>query len=222
MQNKTNNFNESLVRSVGKSGGNKILENIVDLSLKNIIDSELIKKIPIVGTIVSTYKIGTSISDYIFLKKLLHFLNELHKITDSDKEEMLERLNSDEEFSNSVGENLIQIIDKCDDIRKAKIIAKLFNAYVKRGISYTEFYSFSLIINHSYLFDLSLLHEYIAEGAQIKDPGKLLGLGILGIKTKHIEKGKPISLGNIGNNNQIEFFINEDGYKLYEIIKNYI
>lgn len=86
----------------------------------------------------------------------------------------------------------------------------------------TEFYSFSLIINHSYLFDLSLLHEYIAKGAQIKDPGKLLGLGILGIKTKQIEKGKPVSLGDRGNNNQIEFFINEDGHKLYEIIKTYI
>lgn len=63
MQN-ANSFNESLASSIGLDGGSELIGKIADLSLQNIVDSELIKKIPIVSTVVSIWKIGSSISDH--------------------------------------------------------------------------------------------------------------------------------------------------------------
>lgn len=157
---------DSLSLELGKSIVNKGTDIGVDLSevfLDSIMEDGILKDIPIVSTISTMYKAGKSISEYIFVKKILNFINEYNKaIIDSDKLEQLKsKFESDEKYKKEVLETLILIIDRLDNEWKSTILACLFIEYINGQYSWEEFQDLSRIVEQLFLSDIKVIRNLI-------------------------------------------------------------
>jgi hypothetical protein len=128
--------------------------NISELLVDKVLDDGLLKEIPILSTIVSLYKIPHSISDKILFNKLSIFLNDLKSIGKKDIKEMMNKLEN-EDFKIKVSSYVLELMDKADHPNKAKMIAKVFVAYIEKKIDYEMLYRLNKIILHINSIDIS-------------------------------------------------------------------
>jgi hypothetical protein len=211
-------INESLIKTVGNNGAIDIISDIGEISLDNIIGNENINQIPIIGTLRSIYKIANSISDYLFVKKLLKFLQELGEVSEEQKLELNIKIQSDFQYNKKIGEKLLEIIDKVDDTDKTRIIALLFRAFIEGKIDLQKFFKFSQLTNKAFLPDIiAFSRQDLTKVYTAQESSSLLGLGLIEVRTK--TKKQNISLGDIGMNNQIEFVLNEIGVEYFKLLR---
>ena len=78
-------IDDSLLKTISDNGANDIISEMSEVTLDSIIQNDLIDKIPIISTLRSVYKISHSISDYLFIQKLLKFLYELRSLSEQEK-----------------------------------------------------------------------------------------------------------------------------------------
>lgn len=76
--------------------------------LDSVLSKGLLRDIPIVNTIVALGRLGVSINDQIFAKKLVRVLSSLSGITVEERASMVERLDKEEGFRHQVGDRLIE------------------------------------------------------------------------------------------------------------------
>jgi len=210
-------IDKSLIKTIGKNGAQDILSNMGELTLDSIIENEAINQIPIIGTLRSAYKITNSISDYLFIQKLLKFLKELNTLSIDEKDKMKSKIDNEDKYGKKIGENLLEIINKIDDNDKPKIIAKIFKAYINQEIDFQYFLKFSQIVNKSYLPDLLNLTDF-ATGQSFSNEKSsgLFSMGLLKIDT--IQYSGQVSLSSVAEREQFEYILNSDGMKLLYIL----
>jgi hypothetical protein len=210
-------IDKSLIKTIGENGAQDILSEMGELTLDSIIDNDSIGQIPIIGTLRSAYKITNSISDYLFIQKLLKFLKELNTLSITEKTEMKNRINNEEKYGKKVGENLLEIINKIDDNDKPKIISKIFKAYINKEIEFQHFLKFSQIVNKSYLPELLNLTEfYRGQSLTNENSSGLLSMGLIKISAKQYYG--EISMRDLSEREQFEYILNTDGIKLMYIL----
>jgi len=210
-------IDKSLIRTIGENGAQDILSDMGELTLDSIIDNDTINQIPIIGTLRSVYKITNSISDYLFVQKLLKFLKELESLSTKEKNRMKTKILKEEKFGKKVGETLLVIINKIDDNDKPKIIAKIFKAYINNEIDFQHFLKFSQIVNKSYLPDLlNLTNFMIGQSFSNENSSSLLSMGLLNISK--IQYSGEISMRSLSDREQFEYILNTDGKKLLFIL----
>lgn len=101
--------------------------------------SEIASNLPIVKVIVGIAKMGVSVKDLLFAKKLLRVLQISSKISSVEREKFVEKIENDKKYRTKVGETYISYIEKARDIENAEQIAYLSNACVKGKMSYDDF-----------------------------------------------------------------------------------
>lgn len=153
------NLENSLVEVIGDKGFFDIFSDAGEIILDDAMTDGVLKDIPILGTIVKLYKSGVGIKGYIFVKKLNKFLTALKDVPEKQREDFLNRINLDTAFKKKVGESLILILDRLDNLDKSDYIAKAFKAYMEERISYEMFLRVSSAIDRSFLPDLLLLKD---------------------------------------------------------------
>ncbi len=126
--------NDSFLKTISDNGVKDILSEMGEITIDFVIDNEAINQIPIIGTLRSLYKITNSVSDYLFIQKLLKFLQELGEISEK-KDDLNNRIQSDPKYRAKVGDLLLEIIDKIDDTDKRHFVS--FNH--RNGILNSEF-----------------------------------------------------------------------------------
>ena len=114
-----------------KEKNKKLLESASEISGELLFDSQLpeglLKETPFVKTIYAFYNAGKSLQEYLYLRKLKRFLENIEDINEDDYQEFLRNAEDDEE---SLSGSLLLILDKIEDERKAVLIAKAFKVYV--------------------------------------------------------------------------------------------
>jgi hypothetical protein len=138
-----NKLTQSIV-SIAKDTGEALLDNTPDF-LALFKDCPILKDIPALNIGYSLVQSYYSIRDQLFYKKLEEFIHNLGAITEDEKNNFINEMN-DEKFKSKVGENLLLIIDKLDDMNKPKIISKLFREYIRLHITYDEFIRLSHVV----------------------------------------------------------------------------
>lgn len=210
-------IDDSLIKTINDNGAKDILSEMGELTLDVIIQNDAIDQIPIISTLKSIYKISTSISDYLFIQKLLKFLNELGNLTEKEKDEMKSKIESKDGYDNKIGENLLEIINKIDDSEKPTIIARIFKSFINGFIDRNEFMKFSQIVNKSYLPDLLMLNEFIISRPMSSEYGSsLLSFGLIQIRP--VTSSGPVSLRGLSEREPYEYILSSNGLKLLEIL----
>jgi hypothetical protein len=133
-----------------------------ELFVDELIENEVIKEIPIVKTFVSGIKIFSSIREKFNLKKYLVFLEHFHKgeIEEANYVEFKDRINADKKYHDEILEKTMLIIDRLDEIRKLKILGRIFVKYVNKEIDWNYFQTLSACLERMNVKCILILTNY--------------------------------------------------------------
>ncbi len=114
------------------------------------------KEIPVLKTIIGA---STAIRSAFFLKKLLAFTKEISETSLEDRQKTINDINSSKKYRSSVGETLLEYLDRVESDDKPQIIGKMFVAVINEDITYKEFLKATHILSKMFYWDLLELKE---------------------------------------------------------------
>ncbi|MCX6923227.1 MAG: hypothetical protein NT154_08470, partial [Verrucomicrobia bacterium] len=79
------------------------------------------------------------------------------KFTEAEKNKFLEEDLRDPKSTKQLGDALVLILDKLDDLEKPAMLAKVFAAYVRGHIDYADFRRLAAGIGSSFVGDLKII-----------------------------------------------------------------
>lgn len=108
------------------NGDLSFIGDLGEVALDTIIDNNILKEIPIIGTIVGVGKCIGTVSNLIFANKLRSFIFPIKETTQEERKNAIMKWEIDSKYRMHVGETLLGMIDRCDNILKAEWLSKLF------------------------------------------------------------------------------------------------
>lgn len=211
---KPENIGTSIVKSIANSGIKEICCDLTEVGIDFLLKDSITKDIPIIGIITNLCSAGLTIRGIIFENKLIRFLLELENIPQQKRIDFVANIQQDKKFEKKVGEHLLLILDRIDDLDKAKILAKLFSAFIESTIDYTLFLRLSSILDKLFLPDLLKLYEYRNGMRYDEDTSEnLYSLGLIYMAL--------ISGGSVEDGHGSKYAIRPLGNKLLDILDKY-
>ena len=146
--------NPKLITSMDQSifgGSYPIDKKIMQLDFDKIIESDIVKIIPVLRAIIAIYGGVLGIRDRFFLKKVVFFINQFNSgINTSEIERFVTDVLKDEKFRQKVNEKILIHLDRFDDEFKSLILAELLKNWVKKNIDWNEFVRLTHIIERAH------------------------------------------------------------------------
>ncbi len=129
-------------------------ENLEDLaadSFEAVLDSLVadgpLKDIPIIGSVLKIYRAGADIREAMFVRKLIRFLYCLHDVPENDRRKFVRKMDADPELKQELGEKLIIVLDRLDDLKKADLVAAALRARMNEQITLKDFHALMVVID---------------------------------------------------------------------------
>ena len=148
---------DEIIKLCGDSGALDALIDLVERGLDAVTKDETVKDIPVIGTIVRLARTGIGIRDFLFLKKLSKFLQDLQAVSDEKREAYISKLQTSERERLKVGEHLLLLLDRFENMEKPSYLARAFLAYLSGEISLDEFVRLSFVIDRCFISDLRII-----------------------------------------------------------------
>ena len=145
--------------SAAKDELSDVISNIAETWLVNtfeIFESDAFKQLPVIGSVASLVKAGSSIRDSLFARKLQMFMEGVGSIDQRSREKFVQKISSGR-ATKKVGESLLLLLDKFDDMAKPAILGRIVRAAILGDIEYDESLKLGAIVNRVYLADLLAL-----------------------------------------------------------------
>jgi hypothetical protein len=149
----------SLNETLNTSDLKDVTKELIETGIDSILKDGLLKDIPIVNAVLGVYKLGVSIKDIIFFKKLLRFLYEINSTSVSMRQKVIAKIEQDDEFGRKVGETILMLLDRLDDLNKANMVGKLFKAIVEGRIDNNTFQRLCYLIDNVFINDIAELRK---------------------------------------------------------------
>jgi hypothetical protein len=147
-----------------------VAAEIGDGVVDTIAHTDVLEHIPIAKLGVAAVKLVGSVRDRLLFKKLLTFLRGLSAIPRNERAEMIERLQEDRHYAESVGEHLIELLDRLDGRRKVLMAAAVFRAFADKKIDIETVFRLTHAIDVLQTRDLPALRSLTAEGPYNQGP----------------------------------------------------
>lgn len=168
----------------------KVRSSITDLAtsfgevaVDAMMEQGVLRDIPILGSAVGIARASRGVRDALFLTKLQGVIENFEGLSDADKQEMRTRLERDEERER-IGQQLVFVLERADDLNKAKLIGKCLKVYLEGKIDSDMLLRFWHAIDRCFLNDLKYLHLYLfASMIHGEEVGVLVSAGLL-VNTK--------------------------------------
>lgn len=148
---------ESLVIIVEDSGAADALIDLADRVLEGVLHDDVLSQVPVIGTLVAAYRIGLGIREHLFVRKIVRFLVQLREIPEHERSRLRTRLENDAMLRRKVGELLMCLLDRFDEIEKAELFARAFKAYVQERIDFVTLQRMGVAIDRCLVADIRLL-----------------------------------------------------------------
>lgn len=205
-----NEIEKSITETIKTSNLSELTIDYAEVFTDSVLKDGILKDIPIVNSIVGVGKIGFAINDYLFLKKILSFLVNIKDVHQSQREKLLLKIENSEKYQKNVGEAILLIINKMDDLEKPKIIGKIFSFFLNEEIDYETFLRLSQSIEKVFLpYIDKLIQLNSGQKVDYEIQNQLFNSGLLSqTRTGDLR---------IGGGN--EYYVNQYGIKLIEILK---
>jgi hypothetical protein len=187
------NLEVSMIETLEKADISDELLELADAGVQQLVKMEgALSEIPYIRGLYSTYKAMGAFRDTQLIKKILHFLRESNKISDTDRANMWWDLQNDNEQRIRVGEHIIALLDKSENVEKADYLGRLFKYYTLGKINSSEFLRMSMVVTNLISHDLKQLPSYIAEQQGKYYSPALHSMGLL-VRTKGFDnRGKDV------------------------------
>lgn len=111
-----------------------IVNDVGEVFIDQVLDEGLLRDIPILGAIIGVGKICNNVTNVLFANKLIVFLANIKDVDSETRRKAIAKWEEDSRYRVRVGEALLGMIQRCDDLQKAKWLSELFYELVlQRG-----------------------------------------------------------------------------------------
>lgn len=164
-----------LIRTVAGDYLGDVIFDVAEVFLDQNLSDGVLKDLPVVGVLAKLAKSKQSVSEELFIRKLVRFLYDLNNLSSQEKEKFIEKYPDFSEEQRVLGENLLLALERLDDIEKPAILARFFAAYIKAEIDYLTFTRLPLCLGK---FNLGLLPSlrgfYTGEESAVKTSEEII------------------------------------------------
>ena len=101
-----------------------------EIALKQAVDNSVLSEVPIVGSIVKLYAIGSSVRDRLYTEKVRQFLVAMNEVPEEKRLQFRETVISGQEKSERLVQKILLVIESQSDVEKSELIANFFVAYL--------------------------------------------------------------------------------------------
>ncbi len=159
------NLPGALCDSITDEAGSAVAD-ILEVGLDSVFEDSLLRDVPLLSTAASLYKIGHSIKERHYIKKLAEFVQALNNglAGDAQVQEFRDRILHDQKKSKKELEYILILVDRYISGGKSTIIAKLYLSYLDSKLNWEEFSMYSEVTDQLFMNDLDFLRK---EGNQI-------------------------------------------------------
>src|SRR5690554_196880 len=102
-----------------------------EIALKQAVDNSVLSEVPIVGSIVKLYAIGSSVRDRLYTEKVRQFLVAMNEVPEEKRLQFREAVISGQEKSERLVQKILLVIESQSDVEKSELIANFFMAYLR-------------------------------------------------------------------------------------------
>lgn len=144
----TKPIGESLLQTVANiTEYEDVLADISEVAIDSILEDGVIRDIPVIGSLVGLVRGGISIRDRIYAKKILRFLLEFKDIPREEIQAQIDELATNPKERQRLGEHLLLLLDRLNDMDKPALLAKAFIAFLEQRISREDFQGLAYAID---------------------------------------------------------------------------
>lgn len=203
-----------------------ILDNsavVIDTTVDLLKDEECAKSIPFVSIVMAAYHIGKTIREKHHLEKLTEFIQEIAAGTADEERQKkyLTKWHADRKQREKELEYLIVIIDRYLHKDMARMVARIYLAFLEGKISWQEVLGYSAVIDRLLPGDYEALKRGNIEDVDFNNTEdtilRLVGLGLMVSHGKDMQMTVSETLF-IPVNSRSDFNITNFGQKLLKII----
>ena len=121
-----------LLQSINRSAhAADLLDKLGEVGLDSLLDNELLKEIPIIGTAITILKAGDDFRAYAFTKKIALFLKQVEKIPIEDRDNFFKSHCETPEKLAELGESTLMVLDSIDHPLLAQMYGRAFAIMLK-------------------------------------------------------------------------------------------
>jgi hypothetical protein len=123
-----NDLERALMETVEKANLSELTTSATDTAM------EAAGYLPVVGLLQKLWKAAWSIPTYLFMKKMIRFLAELKDIPPEERQSQIAKLEVVPGEKEKVGEAILLLLDRLNDMRKPAMAGRAFKAYLEGRI----------------------------------------------------------------------------------------
>ncbi|MGM0462304.1 MAG: hypothetical protein ACQEQ4_07805 [Fibrobacterota bacterium] len=155
-------------------------------NISSLLDWKDLEAIPGGLTVIKTLNLVQSMSDRIFLNKLIRFYSQCSEVPFDKRVEFIEKYDD-----SKVGENLLVMINDIESFDKAEAIGKIFNEFLLENINKDQFDRIVYALNNIYYEDLEFLLTPLEELPYLDEAktAQLENLGLLTCRSWILDEG---------------------------------
>jgi hypothetical protein len=146
----------------------EIADQLMEVTLDSFWEDGLAKDLPLVSIFRNIRKTAFVISDHLLEKKLITFLRGLASVPPEQRRQQIAKLLVDTDYRHHLGENLMLLLDKLNDMRKPEMLAKIWRAYLEGEIQPSSLFGLCHAVADLHVEDIALL-PYVYRGSQPAD-----------------------------------------------------
>jgi hypothetical protein len=113
---------------------NDLAAEVGQSAIEVITSADIFEHLPFVKDLIAAANLVASIRDMLLMRKIETFLRRLAYIPQEDRIDMIRRLEDDPSYTESVGEHLVELLDRLEGQRKAAMAGDAFAAFARKEI----------------------------------------------------------------------------------------
>jgi hypothetical protein len=113
---------------------NDLAAEIGQSAIEAIVSKDIFAQLPFAKGLVAAANLVASVRDMLLMQKIESFLRRLGSIPQEDRIDMIRRLEDDPAYTESVGEHLVELLDRLEGRRKAAMAGDAFAAFARKEI----------------------------------------------------------------------------------------
>ncbi len=212
-------FTESIMEVIEKSDLVDTLKELAEIGIDAFLEDGVLKDIPGLNIVHSIFKVNSTLREVTFVRKIASFFAEVGYVDEKFKNKFMSKYRSDPEYRKNVGEYIINALDRFDQIVKAEALGKIFAAYLKDEIKYTDFTRYSYALDKIDFHNISLLQQFYSSNIDKEHIHLLQNFAFAGLVS--IDFGDPLNSRTFFSEfaQGIGFTKNEFGVKFLRVLE---
>lgn len=150
-------MNDNSPSILSDSGITDILIDLGEDYFDSLTESDVLKEIPVIKSLIAVAKLGSGIRDKILQRKIVDFIKSVHDKNIKIDPNFKTKFESNAEFKQKVNQQVILILERIDDLEKIPLLTKAFGALLSGQIEFDDYRRLSSAIDRCYLPDLKYL-----------------------------------------------------------------